>query len=201
MLRLQQALYHQQTPLNAQQQAEVRAHPARAVEMLRSYGVNDGAWLEMIKHHHEKVDGSGYPANLRNDEISLGGKLIMLCEAYCATISPRAYRPGLRADQTIAILQKAKGTSVDARMTDTLIQMMGRYPPGSVVRLANGEIGIVARRNPEALPTVSSVINASGFPLMTPVSRNPNNHPAHAIKEMLPIQGLASVKNFAKIWS
>lgn len=200
MLRLQQTLYHQQTPLTAEQQTEVRNHPTRAVEMLQSYGVNDGAWLQMIKHHHEKIDGSGYPANLRNEEISLGGRMIMMCEAYCATISPRAYRPGLRFDQTLLMLQKGKGSSIDGKLTDLLIRMLGKYPPGSVVRLANGEIAIVARRNPDAYPTVSAVINASGFPLMAPVSRNPNNHPMYAIKEILPAQKLGSFQNFRKIW-
>jgi HD-GYP domain-containing protein (c-di-GMP phosphodiesterase class II) len=201
MLRLQQTLYHQQTPLTAEQQTEVRNHPARAVEMLQSYGVHDGTWLEMIRHHHEKIDGSGYPSNLRNGDISLGGRMIMMCEAYCATISPRAYRPGLRADQTMLMLQKGKGSSVDEKLTDALTGMLGKYPPGSVVRLTDGEIAIVTRRNPEAYPTVSAVINASGFPLMAPVSRNPNTNPSHAIKEMLSVQKLSTFKNFAKIWS
>ncbi len=200
MLKLQKTLYHQKNPLTAEQQAEIRAHPARSVEMLQGFGVADGAWLEMIKHHHEKIDGSGYPGNLRQDEISLGGKMIMMCEAYCATISPRAYRPGLRADQTILILQKAKGSSVDERMTDVLAQMLGKYPPGSVVQLTNGEIGIISRRNPDALPNVSAVIGANGFALMTPVSRNPNNQSAHQIKEMLPFQKLGNVTNFTKVW-
>ncbi|MGZ3241647.1 MAG: HD-GYP domain-containing protein, partial [Burkholderiaceae bacterium] len=160
-----------------------------------------GSWLEVIKHHHEKIDGSGYPANLHNDEISLGGKLIMMCEAYCATISPRAYRPGLRPDQTILMLQNAKGTSVDEKLTDLLSRLLGKYPPGSVVRLANGEICIVARRNPDAYPTVTAMINAQGFPLMTPIARNPNNHPTHEIKEMLPVQKLGNVGNFTKIWN
>lgn len=201
MLRLQQTLYHQQTPLTAEQQTGIRAHPIRSVEMLQSFGINDGAWLEAIKHHHEKIDGSGYPAKLRNDEISLSGRMIMMCEAYCATISPRAYRPGLRADQTMLMLQKAKGSSVDERLTDMLTDLLGKYPPGIVVRLANGEIGIVTHPNPDAYPIVSAVINASGFPLITPVSRNPNNHPTHAIKEILPIQKLSSIKSFTKIWS
>lgn len=201
MLRLQQTLYHQQNSLSAAQQDEIRAHPARTVEMLQGFGITDGAWLEIIKHHHEKIDGSGYPANLRNEEISLGGRMIMMCEAYCATISPRAYRPGMRPIQTMLMLHKARGSSVDERLTDMLIELLGKYPPGSVVQLANGEIGVVARRVPDALPTVSVVIGANGFPLMTPVSRNPNNNPSYQIKEMLPFQKLGNVANFTKIWS
>lgn len=201
MLRLQQVLFHQQKPLTDEQSAAIHAHPARAVEMLRGYGVTDGAWLEMVRHHHEKIDGSGYPSHLRDDDISKGGRLIMLCEAYCATISPRAYRSGLRPDQTMLMLNKARGSSVDDHMTTALIMMLGKYPPGSVVQLANGEIGIVARANPNALPIVSVVIGVNGFPNMTPVSRNPNINPSHHIKEMLLFQKLGQVKNFAKVWT
>jgi HD-GYP domain-containing protein (c-di-GMP phosphodiesterase class II) len=200
MIRLQQLLYRQQSPLTEQQQKEIFAHPVRSVEMLQTFGIKDGSWLEMVKHHHERVDGTGYPAKLRSDEISLGGKMIMMCEAYCATISPRAYRPGILPLQTVAILQKARGASLDEKLTNSLLQLMGRYPPGCVVRLANGEIGIVTRHDAEAAPaSVCVVINANGYPLMTPFARDPNIK-IYEIKEMLPFQKLGNVVNFAKIW-
>jgi HD-GYP domain-containing protein (c-di-GMP phosphodiesterase class II) len=200
MVRLQQLLYRQQSALTEQQQKEIFTHPARSVEMLQAFGVKDGTWLEMVKHHHEKFDGSGYPGKLHGDEISVGGRMIMMCEAYCATISPRGYRPGLLPLQTVAILHKAKGASLDEHLTNSLLQMMGRYPPGCVVRLASGEIGIVTHHNAESIPTsVCVVINTSGYPLMTPFARDPTIK-TYEIKEMLPFQKLGNVVNFTKIW-
>src|SRR5256885_8926887 len=78
--------------LTDQEFDEMREHPARGLELLKAGGVDDPVVLDVCLHHHEKVDGTGYPHRLRGEDISLLAKMGAVCDVYDAITSDRPYK-------------------------------------------------------------------------------------------------------------
>jgi hypothetical protein len=142
----EQAALARPGPLPAELLAVVQAHPARSHALLRASGVDDPLWLELVLQHHERPDGSGYPQGLRGAAINPLAQLLSLADIYCAMVLPREYRTGIRAQQAVRQIFLARGQAVDAGLAADFIGEIGVFPPGSFVRLANGETGVVVRR-------------------------------------------------------
>jgi diguanylate cyclase (GGDEF)-like protein len=90
---------------------------------------------EMVKHHHEFVDGSGYPDQLRGTEIPLGARILAIADAYDTMTSDRTYRPARTADQGLAELERCAGTQFDAHLVKLFTQTM-RSPAADEVPAA-----------------------------------------------------------------
>lgn len=153
------------TPL---QRHEILQHPARSRAMLEAGGVQDEDWLRAVEQHHERTDGTGYPLGRSNvDEMA---QLLRLADSYCARLSPRAGRPAMTPDRAGRELFLKESTNP---MAHALIKELGIYPPGSCVRLASGETGIVLRRGPTMLtPVVAAVTWRTGEPRREPLRRD-----------------------------
>lgn len=100
--------------LTAAEFAHVQEHVSIGLNILAPLP-NLGPALEFIAHHHERTDGSGYPAGLRGDEVSLGGRILGAADALDALTSPRAYRQALPVDEALDALVRmgARGISTD----------------------------------------------------------------------------------------
>ncbi len=133
----------------SEEQNRVRLeHPARSADRLLELGVTDTLWLQIVRQHHELLDGSGYPEGISGDQVLEGALIVGLVDRYLAWILPRA---GRKATQPSKILQ---GIFKDAglygeRLVRLLIKVVGVYPPGTPVELASGEIAVVVKRNME----------------------------------------------------
>lgn len=169
----QEKLHHQKKPLNEKQQEVVSKHPEQSAKILKRLGIRDALWLELVKQHHERVDGTGYPAGVGGDELRPEARVIALSGAYAAMITSRPYRTALQHTESLKRLLAGRGTQFDERLTNRFIHQLGLYPPGSFVRLANGEIALVVGRtqNPKA-PLVASVQKEDGDLFLTPRRRN-----------------------------
>jgi len=132
--------------LSGEERAAIRRHPSDSVDMLRWAGIHDDAWLELVLLHHENDDGSGYPQGRLGDEISQNAKLIGLADRYCAFVSARNYRRSLLPPVALGKLACDKEMPVDPAVVAHFSYEIGPYPPGTLVRLENGEIGVVSRR-------------------------------------------------------
>ncbi|HEY0061656.1 MAG TPA: HD domain-containing phosphohydrolase [Telluria sp.] len=132
--------------LSGEERAAIRRHPADSVDMLRWAGINDDAWLDLVLLHHENDDGSGYPEGRLGDEISQNAKLIGLADRYCAFVSARNYRRSLLPPVALGKLACDKEMPVDPAVVAHFSFEIGPYPPGTLVRLQNKEIGVVSRR-------------------------------------------------------
>ncbi len=101
----------------------LRQHPR-----VGAYLVEDIPWpypiAPLIRHHHERWDGGGYPDGIRGDEIPLGSRIIHLCEAFDAMTSPTSYRSVLADDQAIDILVSKAGTQFDPELTPEFKRMV-----------------------------------------------------------------------------
>jgi putative nucleotidyltransferase with HDIG domain len=78
----------------------------------------------MVRNHHERWDGSGYPDGLRGEEISLGARIIAVADTYDAITSDRCYQPGRPPIESIPILRRLAGQQLDARVVDALFEAL-----------------------------------------------------------------------------
>jgi HD-GYP domain-containing protein (c-di-GMP phosphodiesterase class II) len=168
MLQLQGALAEQKEPPTPGQREQILSHPERSVRMLEQAGVSDAAWLEAVLNHHETEAGSGYPNG--NTEPSQLAALVRRADLYTAKLARRATRPAMAPDKASRqLFVKDPGNA----LTAAIVKEFGICPPGSQVRLANGEVGVVIERGPTITsPVVAAFADSRGFPLPRMVRRD-----------------------------
>ncbi|SHG97952.1 HD-GYP domain-containing protein [Massilia sp. CF038] len=153
MVRQADLYQNRDSALSSEERAAIRRHPSDSVDMLRWAGIEDDAWLDLVLLHHENDDGSGYPQGRLGDEISQNAKLIGLADRYCAFVSARNYRRSLLPPVALGKLACDREMPIDPAVVAHFSYEIGPYPPGTLVRLQNGEIGVVSRR-PDAEGTL-----------------------------------------------
>jgi HD-GYP domain-containing protein (c-di-GMP phosphodiesterase class II) len=158
--------------LSSEERAMVRRHPAESADLLRGAGVNDPNWLNYVMLHHENDDGSGYPKGKSGDEIPLDAKLISLSDRYCAHVSARNYRRSMLPDIALHNLFLDSEIPADVTVASHFIRQIGKYPPGALVQLENGEVGVVTRRQDDGTLAVNALRAADGKLLPVPTMRN-----------------------------
>lgn len=129
---------------------QILAHPERTTAMLRNLGVTDEPWLDYVQQHHEAFDGTGYPLGLAGAGIELGARIVGLVDRYIARLRHRADRQGQLPNESLRDIFVSRGAEVDPQLAQFLVKTVGIYPPGLVVELENGEVGVVVRRTAAA---------------------------------------------------
>lgn len=180
MLDLQQTLCNQAEPLTQEQHQAINSHPEQGFRMLHTLGVRDSAWLQTVMEHHEQIDGNGYPRGLRTPSDS--ALLLRTVDIYCAKVSPRAHRKSMLASEASRLMFTAEGRHENNPYPACLIKQVGIYPPGSFVKLGNGETGVVYKRGENAnTPVVYSLINETGHGIAIPIKRDTSLSPFHVL--------------------
>lgn len=159
----------------------ITGHAAASVAMLREHGIADEDWLGFIQNHHERLDGSGYPEGKSGPELDTGSMLLSLADSYAAMTLPNSRRSGEFAGNTIRELF-LKRHLYGEQLVALLYKTVTKYPPGSLVSLANGEVAVIkVKPEGELPPQVLSVYDRHGMPRMEPMPRDTAN-PEHAVK-------------------
>ncbi|RZI84984.1 MAG: hypothetical protein EOP38_06870 [Rubrivivax sp.] len=170
MLDLQNTLALQASPLTPQQRAVVDNHAAQGRHLLEACGVTCPDWLRAVGNHHITTDGKGYPKD-RADSSQVAS-IIHYADVYLAKISPRASRPAMAVNVAARELFLAAG-GAENPFTAAIIKEMGLFPPGSYVKLHNGDTAIVVHRGESAItPKVQSLASADGWVFPDPVVRD-----------------------------
>jgi len=116
--------------------------------------------------HHLRMDGQGYPDGVTRDTLNLATMLCSIADVYDAMRSQREYQEAFPTDRILAVLRRNDGMQFDQNLVRRFVQLMGIYPPGSVVALSDGRVGIVTvihAPNPER-PRLRMLLNAHGAP-------------------------------------
>lgn len=129
----------------------MKAHPVRGYEMLREGGTATEGALDVCLHHHEKIDGSGYPHGLRGDQISLLAKMGAVCDVYDAITSNRPYKNAWDPAEAIRKMAEWRSGHFDDAVFQAFVKSLGIYPIGSLVRMQSGRLAVVCEQNPESL--------------------------------------------------
>jgi len=110
-------------PLTDEEWQQMKRHPEIGYRICESLSKTLGQALEVIRHHHEKLDGSSYPDGLRGDEVSLASRIMGVVDIYDALITDRPYRPAMSDQRAFAILrEEASAGKLDGRVVEALIQ-------------------------------------------------------------------------------
>nr|WP_309578210.1 MULTISPECIES: HD-GYP domain-containing protein [Pseudomonas] len=154
----------------------MRAHPELGHAMLLKSEMIPQCALDVCLHHHEKVDGTGYPHRLQGQQISVLSRMAAICDVYDAITSNRPYKEAWDAASSLARMAKWTG-HFDKEIFNAFVKTVGIYPLGSLVRLNSGNLGVVIEKNPDRLgkPIVrvffSLQSNTSIFPQVIDLSQ------------------------------
>ncbi len=101
----------------------IQQHPVMSVELLKGLEVYDGS-LEIIEHHHEHWDGTGYPAGLKGEQIPLGARILALADIYNALITDRPYRKAYTKEEALEIIRGMSGKELDPKVVEAFLKVM-----------------------------------------------------------------------------
>ncbi len=131
--------------------AIVRAHPLEGHKILSAaQGVVDSA-RDVCLHHHEKMDGTGYPYRLAGEEISLLARMGAVCDVYDAITSNRPYKSGWDPAESLKKMASWGSNHFDPVVFQAFVKSVGIYPVGSFVRLESGRLGVVVDQGDRSL--------------------------------------------------
>jgi diguanylate cyclase (GGDEF)-like protein len=116
-------ILHKSGPLAGDEWDLMREHPVIGERILSAIPGLGGV-AQMVRHEHERFDGSGYPDGLRGDEIPIGSRIILACDAYHAMTSHRAYRGAMEQDHAIAELVRGAGSQFDPKVVAVLVSYL-----------------------------------------------------------------------------
>ena len=200
MFELHDQLVALEGPLSDDQHAAVRAHCLLGVARLRDHGITSAAWLNAVRDHHERADGSGYPGGKMGEEIGRPARLLALADVYCARVSGRDYRPPLQPTLALRWLFLNEGAALDERLARLFIKTLGIYPPGTGVRLRSGSIAMVIQRGPAGhQPVVASLTTHDGLRVGAPIRRR-GDVEMHQVSEVGDLAALGIEADMAALW-
>lgn len=129
----------------------IAMHPQLSVSYLQDNGIADHYWLQCVADHHERLDGTGYPNEKILPEIHTGAQILAIADSYASMVLPSNRRPPMLPVDALRDLFTGQGRTYSPKVFAHFFKWMGRFPPGTFVKLSNNEIGIVHRRSTDGL--------------------------------------------------
>ncbi len=121
--------------LDARERWAIHQHPSVGAKILRGIASMEDV-VPCVLHHHERIDGSGYPDRLASDAIPLGARILAVADTFDAMTTDRPYRRALGAEVALAEMRRVAGAQLDARMVETFASLVraGRIIPPAPAR-------------------------------------------------------------------
>ncbi|MFS2110063.1 HD-GYP domain-containing protein [Sphingomonas sp. Sphisp140] len=153
--RIDADLLNKPGPLDLDEYARVQAHTLRGYELLRDSGIESEIALDVCLHHHERIDGSGYPSGISQETLSIHARMAAVCDVFDAVTSNRAYK---RSWSPGAALDWMMGTTghFDPRVLRAFRGLLGVFPVGALVLLESQRLAVVVDE-PADSPTTPDV--------------------------------------------
>jgi putative nucleotidyltransferase with HDIG domain len=145
----------------------LKSHIAIGRDMLLHDQLLPPEVLEVAYSHHERMDGQGYPEGLTGSQLSFYTRIVSIVDAYDTMTSKKAYAVTKSSASAIKEIYANKGTQFDQTMVVNFIETIGLYPPGCMVELSEGEVGVVIAADPASrlLPTVALLRDNDKMPM------------------------------------
>lgn len=141
----------------------MKSHPGMGYELVRSDENLSPEVLTIVRNHHERLNGQGYPDNLVDENISYFTKIVSITDVYDAITSDRVYHDGMTPHDAMQRLYEWMPNNFDQDLMQEFIRTLGIYPIGSVVELKTGHIGLVVKLNDQhrLKPVVMLIMNSN----------------------------------------
>ena len=144
VVKLMDTLCSQKTPMTTEQEQEYKAHPENSVMLLTRAGVRDNIWLDSVYMHHELLNGSGFPRGVKDSDVPVGARILVIAEAYVNLILPKQIMQQAPAPSKALVMLFKKNLKVyDKKIMSKAISRLTALPPGTFVSLKDGGVGVV----------------------------------------------------------
>lgn len=124
-----------------------KKHVDESLKILETTPDIPNTTIFLVAQHHERIDGSGYPYQLKGNQIGLVSQIAGLIDTYCALTSHKCYAKGVFHQQALDEIHQLSGKQFSPELIDQLVQFMGMYPVSSLVELNTGEVAVVIQQN------------------------------------------------------
>jgi putative nucleotidyltransferase with HDIG domain len=146
--RIEKKVLKKKGKLTKAESALIKLHPQYGIDILTKSGIRDASILQAVKEHHEHIDGSGYPSALKGDEIGKLARIIKIVDAYDNLCNNPDMGKTMTPYEALSHMYGKQQHQIDMDLFSIFIRSMGIYPPGTIVQLSTGDIGIVITINP-----------------------------------------------------
>jgi HD-GYP domain-containing protein (c-di-GMP phosphodiesterase class II) len=158
----------------------VKTHARQGWEILNAEANTDQIVLDVCLHHHERVDGTGYPDKLTGETLTLHSKMAAVCDVYDALTSDCSYRKAYSPADAIRKMTEGQNTHFDKAVFHAFIKTVGIYPTGTLVKLKSGRLAVVLDQSTKSLLTpvvkvfFSTKTNEPIIPVLVDLSKVPD---------------------------
>lgn len=166
-MKVDQDILNKSGRLTPEEFEHMKLHALFGRDILLADALLPGEVVAAAYSHHERLDGRGYPEGMAGPRLGFYTRVVSIVDAYDAITSRRCYSEPRASAEALKILYEHSGTQFDQKLVVKFIECIGIYPPGSLVEMDSGEVGVVLSVDPEnrLLPKVSLLLDADKRPL------------------------------------
>ncbi len=146
-IQISEELLNKPDKLTAAELQHLRQHVEFGLKVLQKAGGVDKRVLDMVAHHHERFNGSGYPSGLKGGEIPVYGRIAGIVDTYDAMITSRPYASTQSSYGALRQLRALADVEFQGEIVDQFTQAIGMFPTGTLVQLNTGEVAIVTAQS------------------------------------------------------
>lgn len=162
-------LLHKTGRLSDDEFEKIKSHVGLGLDKLKESGGINNTIIDIIAHHHERHDGTGYPNKLRGNEIPIFARIAAIADCYDAITSQRFYAAAISPVEAIQKLYEWRDQAFQVELIEEFIQAIGIFPAGTLIELSNDEVGVVLSeyRTRRLRPKIIQLLDKNKHPLHT----------------------------------
>jgi putative nucleotidyltransferase with HDIG domain len=155
-IKIPDEILHKPGRLTDSEMEVMKGHVKHGVDYLKSTEIAPPL-IQAISEHHERLDGLGYPAGTKGDDISQAGRMLAIADMYDALTADRVYKSGMSSQRAFSILMSDAPARLDQSLVQQFIKCLGVYPVGSLVLLSNDRLAMVLEQKDSPLTPLVKV--------------------------------------------
>lgn len=172
--RINKVILNKPGKLSSEEFVEMKKHPEYGAEIVRGMEGVPAPVAEAVLGHHIRQDREGYPAWAKGESFGIASAIVAVADCYDAATTLRSYQAPMIPKDAVERIRSMAGSSLDPKVVEHFVELSGKYPTGSLVRLDSNEIAVVTAPSSEecGAALVKVIIDGAGNALAAPQARN-----------------------------